>query len=147
MSPLSSIGLHYSFAPLVMLINHTLSTISPTAFETDSLSGPSHLTSMSPLSSIGLHYSFSPLVILFDHPLNNLALGLCDRFTQWGIPSDLDESIKLYQAALLLRPPVSLLQLNIPLFIVSSPLLLPSFFGYAHTFSHLFWSVDTYWLI
>ncbi|KAG2353320.1 hypothetical protein BDR07DRAFT_1222916, partial [Suillus spraguei] len=37
--------------------------------------------------------------------LNNLANSLQDRFTQWGILSNLDESIKLHRAALLLCPP------------------------------------------
>ncbi|KAG1880890.1 CHAT domain-containing protein [Suillus subluteus] len=36
--------------------------------------------------------------------LNNLAVSLRDRFTQRGVPSDLDESIELHRAALLLRP-------------------------------------------
>ncbi|KAG2755076.1 hypothetical protein P692DRAFT_20869697, partial [Suillus brevipes Sb2] len=37
--------------------------------------------------------------------LNNLAISLRDRFTQQGVPSDLDESIEHHRAALLLRPP------------------------------------------
>ncbi|KIK32461.1 hypothetical protein CY34DRAFT_101467, partial [Suillus luteus UH-Slu-Lm8-n1] len=37
--------------------------------------------------------------------LNNLALSLRNRFTERGVPSDLDESIELHRAALLLRPP------------------------------------------
>ncbi|KAG1762632.1 TPR-like protein [Suillus occidentalis] len=36
--------------------------------------------------------------------LNNLALSLRNRFTQRGVPSDLDECIELHRAALLLRP-------------------------------------------
>ncbi|KAG2358766.1 hypothetical protein BDR07DRAFT_1489068 [Suillus spraguei] len=84
MSPLSSIGLHYSFTPLRAI--------------------PNDLN-----ESIELNWAalllFPPGHSLQSSSLNNLALGLCDRFTQWGIPSDLDESIKLYQAALLLRPP------------------------------------------
>ncbi|KIK32238.1 hypothetical protein CY34DRAFT_166863, partial [Suillus luteus UH-Slu-Lm8-n1] len=42
-----------------------------------------------------------------DRPkfLNKLAVSLRKRFTQRGVPSDLDESIELLRAALLLRPP------------------------------------------
>ncbi|KIK43610.1 hypothetical protein CY34DRAFT_81446, partial [Suillus luteus UH-Slu-Lm8-n1] len=42
-----------------------------------------------------------------DRPtfLNNLAVSLGVRFTQRGVPSDLDESIELHRAALLLCPP------------------------------------------
>jgi hypothetical protein len=36
--------------------------------------------------------------------LNNLAIRLGDRFTERGIPSDLDECIELHRDALLLRP-------------------------------------------
>jgi hypothetical protein len=36
--------------------------------------------------------------------------SLAERFTQRGVPSDLDESIELHQAALLLRPPGHLLR-------------------------------------
>ncbi|KAG2343882.1 hypothetical protein BDR05DRAFT_932887 [Suillus weaverae] len=36
--------------------------------------------------------------------LNNLAISLWNRFTQRGVPSDLDESVELHRAALLLRP-------------------------------------------
>ncbi|KAG1856988.1 CHAT domain-containing protein [Suillus subalutaceus] len=35
--------------------------------------------------------------------LNNLAVSLRDRFTQRGVPSDLDESIEIHRAALLIR--------------------------------------------
>ncbi|KAG2158673.1 uncharacterized protein EDB93DRAFT_1325293 [Suillus bovinus] len=37
--------------------------------------------------------------------LNDLVIGLRDIFRQRGIASDLDEFIKLFRAALLLRPP------------------------------------------
>ncbi|KAG1872971.1 CHAT domain-containing protein [Suillus subalutaceus] len=42
---------------------------------------------------------------LRSQSLNDLANSLGDRFTQRGVPSDLDESIELHRAALLLRPP------------------------------------------
>ncbi|KAG1880886.1 TPR-like protein [Suillus subluteus] len=37
--------------------------------------------------------------------LNNLAISLRNRVRQWGVPSDLDESVLLGQAALIRRPP------------------------------------------
>ncbi|KAG2755072.1 hypothetical protein P692DRAFT_201861006 [Suillus brevipes Sb2] len=37
--------------------------------------------------------------------LSNLGYSLRERFTQRGVPSDLDECIELHRAALLLRPP------------------------------------------
>jgi hypothetical protein len=72
MSALSSIGLHYSFVPPVILFDHPLSTISQTAFETDSSSGASRLTLRSALSFIGMHYSFVPPVIMIDQALSTI---------------------------------------------------------------------------
>ncbi|KAG2033857.1 hypothetical protein BDR03DRAFT_871135, partial [Suillus americanus] len=42
-----------------------------------------------------------------DRPasLDNLACDLVYRFEQWGVPSDLDEAIKLHRDVLLLHPP------------------------------------------
>ncbi|KAG1817691.1 uncharacterized protein BJ212DRAFT_1350096 [Suillus subaureus] len=42
---------------------------------------------------------------LQSRSLNNLAISLGDRFTQRGVPSDLDECIELHRDALLLCPP------------------------------------------
>jgi hypothetical protein len=50
MSASSSIGLHYSFVPRVILNDQCLSTISPATFETDSLSRASRLTLMKHLA-------------------------------------------------------------------------------------------------
>ncbi|KAG1822523.1 CHAT domain-containing protein [Suillus subaureus] len=106
MNASSSIEGHYSFVPPVILIDHTFSTISPLAFETNSGSGAFHPDLD---ECIELHQ-----VALLLHPpghsdrscsLDNLAVSLRDRFTQQGVPSDLDESNKSHWAALLLHPP------------------------------------------
>ncbi|KAG2071189.1 hypothetical protein BDR04DRAFT_1231205 [Suillus decipiens] len=85
---LSSIGLQYSFIPLVILIDHSISTISLLAFKIDSRSAVSRLTLMSASNSIGLHYFFPPGHYLPSACLTNPAMGL-------GVQSDLDESIEL----------------------------------------------------
>jgi hypothetical protein len=50
MNPSSSIALHYSFVPLIILIDQILSAILPSAFETDSGTKASHLTLMKHLT-------------------------------------------------------------------------------------------------
>ncbi|KAG0692299.1 hypothetical protein DFH29DRAFT_1073809, partial [Suillus ampliporus] len=103
---LSSIGLHYSSVPLVILIDQGLSIILPSAFKPDLSSAAFRLILMRPLSSIRLHCLLCPPGDSDRSvSLNNLANGLTDRFKQRGVPSDLDEAIEHHRAALLLRPP------------------------------------------
>ncbi|KAG1745620.1 hypothetical protein EDB19DRAFT_1691590 [Suillus lakei] len=71
---LSSVGLHWSSAPLTILIDSCLLTILLPVFEIDSSSGVSSLTSMRPSSSIGLHWSSVPLDILIDTYLSTISL-------------------------------------------------------------------------
>ncbi|KAG0709464.1 hypothetical protein DFH29DRAFT_1065322 [Suillus ampliporus] len=68
--------------------------------------GASYLTWMRSLSSIELHWRSTLLAIPVNpHLSHNLAISLRDRFRQWSIMSDLDESIELHRAALALFPP------------------------------------------
>jgi hypothetical protein len=76
--------MHYSFFPPVILIDHTLSTISLSAFETDSGSGVSRLTLMSLSSSIEMHYSFVPPVILIDHVLSTISPSAFETDSRCG---------------------------------------------------------------
>ncbi|KAG1801228.1 uncharacterized protein BJ212DRAFT_1399370, partial [Suillus subaureus] len=105
MSPSSSTGLHYSFVPSVILIDHGLSTISPSAWATDSWSRACCLILRSPSSSFVLHCSFTPGHLARSLSFNNPAPTLQERFRLQGAPSDLDGCIEFNRAALLLRPP------------------------------------------
>ncbi|KAG2069474.1 hypothetical protein BDR04DRAFT_1232236 [Suillus decipiens] len=93
--------------PPVILFDQSLSTISPTAFETDLLTGASRPTFMTALNSIGLHYSFFLLVILVDRTLPTISLPAfkTDSPSEAShVPSCLGEAMKLNLAALFLNP-------------------------------------------
>ncbi|KAG0698777.1 CHAT domain-containing protein [Suillus ampliporus] len=72
----------------------------PPALQIDSSSGASHLISMKPLSSIGLHYFSVP---------PSCQLALQTDSCSGAVPSDLDEAIELYRAALLPLSPLVIL--------------------------------------
>jgi hypothetical protein len=77
MSPLSSIGLHYSFVPLVILIDLPLSTTLLTAFGLGSSWLAFSKIWMSQLSFIELHcYCVPPAILIDPHLLTTLLSAL-----------------------------------------------------------------------